>query len=228
MKVANFTTTANFFHILRRQLLRDFRKPLVVFTPKSLLRHPKCISKIIDFTSGVFRDVIDDNSAIPDKIENVLLCSGKIYYDLLAQQESQEESKIAIIRIEQLYPFPEKQLEKAINRYKKAKQIVWVQEEPANMGAWRFISNLLSDKYELSLIARPASGSPATGSNKFHILRHQKIIDKAFDLCDCPYLKEDCKMGCIGNKWKSFEKEIREFNGKDMESNYHTGVKPLE
>jgi 2-oxoglutarate dehydrogenase E1 component len=227
MQVANCTTPANFFHLLRRQLYREFRKPLIVFTPKSLLRHPKCVSKVEDCTTGGFQEVIDDETTIPEKVQKVILCNGKIYYDLIAEKEKNNIENVAIVRIEQLYPFPHKQVDSILEKYGNSTHTAWVQEEPANMGAWGFIKNVLPDK-KLSLIARPASGSPATGSNKFHQLRHQKILDKAFNLCDCPYIDEDCKMVCIGNKWKSFEKELDELNIKEMESTYHSGVKPLK
>lgn len=228
IQVANCTTPANLFHILRRQLFRPFRKPLIIFTPKSLLRHPQCISSINDFTHGGFREIMDDTSDQPEDIDKVVLCSGKIYYELIEEQIKQKSDNVAIIRIEQLYPFPKDQLVEILNRYKNSKTFIWAQEEPANMGAWEFIYNLLSNDINIKVISRPASGSPATGSNKFHIIRQQKIIDKVFEQCECPYINDECKMVCIGNKWKSFEKEIQDYNIKNINSKLHSGIKPLK
>jgi 2-oxoglutarate dehydrogenase E1 component len=132
MTVANVTTPANFFHMMRRQLERPFRKPLVVMSPKSLLRHPDCVSDIKDFEEGnYFQEVIDDPSVSDAK--KVLFCSGKVYYDLLAKQKADNRKDIAIVRIEQVYPFPLKQVKAIIQKYSKAK-VYWVQEEPQNNG----------------------------------------------------------------------------------------------
>jgi len=226
-QVANCTTPANFFHLLRRQLHRPFRKPLIIFTPKSLLRHPQCVSHINEFTSGGFREVIDDLSVDTKKIEKVVFCNGKIYYDLLAEREKLNKNNIALIRLEQLYPFPLDQLLNIYKKYINAKTAIWAQEEPANMGAWNFIYTSLASHIPIKLVARPASGSPATGSGKFHVIRAQKIFDKVMGECNCPYLDESCEMACIGNKWKQFEKELEELNIKNMDSKYHSGVKPL-
>lgn len=207
MQVANCTTPANFFHLLRRQVKREIRKPLVVFTPKSLLRHPRCISPVSDFTSGGFREVIDDDDATPEKTERVLLCSGKIYYDLREEKENSRLDHLAIVRVEQLYPFPVEQLLQLREKYKNATTWLWVQEEPANMGAWGFLK-LNYDHFGLKLVSRPASGSPATGSSRFHFIQQKKIIDKAMHQCQCPRLDKECRMVCIGNQWQSFAKEI--------------------
>ncbi|MCK5784065.1 MAG: hypothetical protein KAH06_06435, partial [Desulfobacterales bacterium] len=177
MQIANCTTPANFFHILRRQLHRPFRKPLIIFTPKSLLRHPRCISQIEEVTKGGFQEVIDDETAVAAKITTIAFCSGKVYYDLLEEKERLKKNNTALIRIEQLFPFPKKQIEAIISKYKKAERFMWVQEEPANMGPWEFIRKEMKD-VQFELIARPASGSPATGSPKFHAIRQQKIVDK--------------------------------------------------
>ncbi len=203
LQLVNATTPANFFHALRRQLHRDFRKPLVVFTPKSLLRFPKCISSINEFTTGGFREVIDDSKSDPEKVTRVVFCSGKLYYDLLQEKEGNNIEHTAIIRLEQLYPLPKKQILEIIDKYHKAKDFIWSQEEPINMGAWYFIGHNFP-KVTLSVVARPASGSPATGSNKFHIIRQTKIVEKSLQECDCPMVKEECRMICIGNRWKSF------------------------
>ncbi len=227
MQIANCSTPANFFHILRRQLARSFRKPLIIFTPKSLLRHPMCTSSASDFTEGGFKEIIDDTTTVPEKIEKVVLCTGKIYYELLQENNKHDDGKVAIIRIEQLYPFPLEQLKSKLKRYSNALTYLWVQEEPTNMGAWEFIYNILVPEINIKVISRPASGSPATGSNKFHVIRQQKIIDKVFDQCICPYIDDECKMACIGNKWKSFEKELQDLNIENMESTFHSGNKPL-
>ena len=228
MQIVNCTTPANFFHVLRRQLKREFRKPLIVFTPKSLLRHPKAMSTIDEFTKGSFEEVVDDEFAKVSDISTVAFCSGKVYYDLLAEREKLGNKGVALIRIEQMYPFPKEQVLEVISKYKKAKSLMWVQEEPANMGPGDFFKKQFEDDdVKFQLVARPASGSPATGSAKFHTLRYQKIVDKVFNVCDCPYLEDDCKMACIGNRWASFERELKEYKMQNMKSDFHSGVKPL-
>ncbi|GMT44924.1 MAG: 2-oxoglutarate dehydrogenase subunit E1 [bacterium] len=228
MQIANCTTPANFFHILRRQLKRKFRKPLIIFTPKSLLRHPKAVSSLADFTTGGFRETIDDATAQPGKITRVVFCSGKLYYNLLAEKEKLKNTSVALIRIEQLYPFPKQQVDTIISKYKGARPIVWAQEEPANMGAWEFMRKEFDKEIDLILIGRPASGSPATGSSKFHVIREQKILDKVFLECNCPFLDDKCEMVCIGNRWKSFEKELKEMHVDHIDSKFHSGIKPLK
>ena len=228
IQIANCTTPANFFHILRRQLKRPIRKPLILFTPKSLLRHPKVISPISDFTKGGFQEVIDDPKANPDKVTRLVFSTGKVYYDLLDGQEKMKDETVALVRIEQLYPFPQVQIQALIEKYKKVKDYVWAQEEPSNMGAWKHIRESFGDDMKLSLIARPATGSPATGSSRFHKISQQKIVDKVFLKCDCPYLETDCEMVCIGNRWQSFEKELGDLHVQQIDSKFHTGVKPLK
>ena len=181
MQVANCSTPANFFHILRRQLKWPFRKPLVVFTPKSLLRHPKCISSIDELATGVFQEVIDDATAKVADVDTVVFCTGKIYYELLAKKEEiGGADNIAIIRIEQLYPLPEKQIEKIIAKYKNAKKHIWAQEEPENMGAWTHMLRHCTIT-QLEVIALAESGAPATGSSKAHIVRQNAVIEKIFE-----------------------------------------------
>ena len=210
MQIVNATTPANFFHVLRRQVYRDFRKPLIVFTPKSLLRHPRCVSGYEELTTGGFNEVIDDADADPQQVEKVVLCSGKIYYDLLARKEELNNENIAIVRVEQLYPLPKNQLMSIVDKYHKAKRWLWVQEEPANMGAWTFMQEHFKE-VDLKLISRPPSGSPATGSSKFHQLQQEKILDKTFHQCNCHRLDEECQMVCIGNRWRTFmQKEQKE------------------
>ncbi len=226
-QVANCTTPANFFHLLRRQLYRPFRKPLIVFTPKSLLRHPLCVSNTSDFTAGGFKEVIDDETVNIENVKKIVFCNGKIYYDLLEEREKLNKKDIALVRIEQLYPFPTEKVLAIGKKYHNAKTTIWAQEEPANMGAWNFIYTSLANHVTIKLVARPASGSPATGSGKFHVIRKQKILDKVMDECNCPYLEQSCEMACIGNKWKQFEKELEELNIDKMDSKYHSGVRPL-
>ncbi len=228
MQIANCTTPANFFHILRRQLKREFRKPLIIFTPKSLLRHPKAVSPLSAFTKGGFREVIDDASAKPEEITRVVFCSGKLYYNLQAEKEKLKNTSVALIRIEQLYPFPKQQVDAIISKYEGAKAMVWAQEEPANMGAWDFMRKAFGKEIDLMLIGRPASGSPATGSSKFHVIQEQKILDKVFLECICPFLNDKCEMVCIGNRWRSFEKELKELHVDHIDSKFHSGVKPLK
>lgn len=205
MQVANCTTPANFFHLLRRQVHRDFRKPLIVFTPKSLLRHPLCVSPIDDLVSGTFEEVIDDVHVKPEEVSRVNFCSGKVYYDLVAEREKRGRSDVAFVRIEQLYPLPAQKMKDVISRYPNATIFSWVQEEPANMGAWSFILRNFKE-VKLLLVARPESGSPATGSSKLHVLRQAKIIDKAFGDCTCENRNKACKMLCAPREWQVVEK----------------------
>jgi 2-oxoglutarate dehydrogenase E1 component len=189
MTVANVTTPANFFHLMRRQLERPFRKPLIVMSPKSLLRHPECVSPREDFATGTrFHEVYDDPLVGPrsgKKIERLLLCSGKVYYDLLEKKRNDKRDDVAIVRLEQLYPLPKKQLQAIFARYPNARPI-WVQEEPNNMGAWQYINNMLLDEHvdmnvRLSYISRRPSASPATGFKKVHDEQQASIVARAFE-----------------------------------------------
>ena len=176
-QVANCTKPANYFHLLRRQIARPFRKPLVVFTPKKLLRYHRAVSSIQEMSSGSFQEVIDDSLATPSKINQVVLCSGKFYYDLVEHYETLDKSNIAFVRLEQLYPYPETQLKSIFNKYGKDCKYVWAQEEPLNMGPWSYILR----KWEYSKIvcfSREESGSPASGSPKVFERRQQEIINK--------------------------------------------------
>jgi 2-oxoglutarate dehydrogenase E1 component len=179
MYIVNVTTPANFFHCIRRQLHSSFRKPLIAFTPKSLLRHPKCVSTIAEFTEGGFKEVFDDHAANPAKVKELILCTGKIYYELLERKEKTNAEHIAIIRLEQLYPFPKNQINDILKKYSKVKQYTWVQEEPENMGAWAYMLRTLR-QLDLQVISRKESASPATGSSKTHVKQQQEIIDRAF------------------------------------------------
>ena len=175
-QVANCTNPANYFHLLRRQLKRDFRKPLVVFTPKKLLRYHRAVSSIDDMASGSFQELIDDSNAVSSKIDTVVLCSGKFYYDLIEEYEKNNSQNMAFIRLEQLYPFPNHQLKSVVIKYGKESQYIWAQEEPENMGPWSYI--LRKWKFtNIRCLSRNESGSPASGSPKVHEIRHQEIIN---------------------------------------------------
>jgi 2-oxoglutarate dehydrogenase E1 component len=209
MQVAAPSTPAAFFHLLRRQFARKFRKPLIVLTPKSLLRNPRCTSSLDELANGHFREILDDSDADPDQITRLVFCSGKIYYELLEEKEKMDDAHTAIIRIEQPYPFPHRQLQALLGKYHKAADLLWVQEEPVNMGAWPFL-RLEAGNLSLRVVARPASGSPATGSSRFHLVQQRKIIEKAFEECRCPLSRENCRMQCIGNRWRTFERKMRD------------------
>ena len=178
MIVANMTTPANLFHFMRRQLTWPFRKPAVVMSPKSMLRHPLCVSPIADFTQGKFQELIGDTYAKAKTVKRVLLVSGKLYYELAEKQKADKRTDVAIIRIEQLHPWPAKQIEAMLSKYKNA-EIYWVQEEPENSGALHYVLFRLRDK-NINFISRKASASPATGYSKVHAKEQAEIIDKAF------------------------------------------------
>lgn len=180
MIVANCTTPANYFHLLRRQLHRPFRKPLIVMTPKSLLRHPQAVSGISEFTNASFQEVIDDPIKDGKNVKRVLLCSGKIYYELLDKQKAEKRDDIAIVRIEQIYPIAHDQIKKLKEKYSSA-EFVWVQEENENMGVWPYYCRAFRDSYlDLGVVARGESASPATGYMKQHIIQQQEILENAF------------------------------------------------
>ncbi|MDH5380930.1 MAG: 2-oxoglutarate dehydrogenase E1 component [Cyclobacteriaceae bacterium] len=179
--VVNITTPANLFHLFRRQVTWNFRKPCVVFSPKSLLRNPRVVSPIEEFTSGGFRELYDDETAKPKEVKKVLLCSGKIYYDLLEEKENSKRKDIAIVRIEQLNPFPRKQFDEILKKYKGAK-VAWVQEEPNNMGYWAYILRTQSDNVDFEVVSRKLSASPATGYSKIHKQEQESIVKRAFQI----------------------------------------------
>ena len=177
MVILNLTTAANLFHALRRQLKWEFRKPAVLFSPKSLLRHPGVVSPLSDFTGGAFREVMDDPNAGSDKITRLVLCSGKLFYELQEVQLKKKLKNVAIVRIEQLFPFPEKQINDILKKYKGA-ELIWSQEEPLNMGPWSYMVRMLPE-VKMKLISRKASASPATGYNKIHKIEQEKIINES-------------------------------------------------
>ena len=177
MTVANITTPANLFHVMRRQLAWAFRKPLVIMSPKSLLRHPKCVSPLDDLTKGSFQEIIDDSYAQAKKVKRVLLCTGKVYYDLLEKQQADQRDDVAIVRLEQLAPLSKTQLNGVLDKYKKA-EVFWVQEEPENMGYWTY---LLRIGLNWPIISRKAAASPATGYPKIHTQEQADIVRRAFE-----------------------------------------------
>ncbi len=180
MQVCNISTPANFFHLLRRQLKRSFRKPLVVMSPKSLLRHKECVSDLQELGEGTrFHEMLGDDWATPSKVDRVLICSGKLYYELRARQRERERRDVAILRLEQLYPLPQKQLLKELARYPAAARHIWVQEEPENMGAWPFLLRKFRD-HKLECITRPESSVTATGFHKIHEAEQEEILHLAF------------------------------------------------
>lgn len=182
MQVAYPSTPAQYFHLLRRQIARREKKPLIVLTPKSLLRAPLCVSPIQECVKGSFQEILDDRDAQPTA-KRILLCSGKVYYDLIAEREKQQKSEVAILRIEQLYPLHEELFKNRIGKYKEMKECLWVQEEPENMGAWSYIgprlSALLPKGIGLKRISRPANSTPASGSHKRHKLEQEALVDQA-------------------------------------------------
>ncbi|UCE93019.1 MAG: 2-oxoglutarate dehydrogenase E1 component, partial [Flavobacteriaceae bacterium] len=179
MTVANCTTPANFFHLLRRQMKRNFRKPLIVFTPKSLLRHPLAVSEMVEFSEGEFEEVIDD-TIDPNGVDRIVLCSGKFYYDLLDEREKNERKDVALIRLEQLFPLHEEKIERILSRYPNVKDYIWAQEEPRNMGAWSYMLQRFGLR-ELKIRSRKFYAVPATGSSTRSKRRHRRVIESVFD-----------------------------------------------
>jgi len=182
IQVCNITTPANFFHALRRQVKREFRKPLVVMSPKSLLRHPAAVSNFSEFVDGGFKEVLDDPTP-PKKPRKVIFCSGKVYYDLAAEKAARKIDDIAIVRVEQLYPWPAHRVEPLLKHYASAQEILWVQEEPRNMGSWNYVRDwlpdMLSAKQKLSYVGRVPAAAPAVGSSKVHEKEQKLIIEQA-------------------------------------------------
>ncbi|MBT5290093.1 MAG: 2-oxoglutarate dehydrogenase E1 component [Flavobacterium sp.] len=179
MTVANCTTPSNFYHLLRRQMKRNYRKPLIVFTPKSLLRHPKVVNTIEDLATGEFQEVIDD-TLNPAKITKLVFCMGKFYYDLLAERDILAREDVALVRIEQLFPLHLEKLQQVIDRYPSVENYVWAQEEPRNMGAWSFMLERL-DLVKLNVRSRKYYAVPAAGSSTRFKKRHKAVIDSVFN-----------------------------------------------
>jgi 2-oxoglutarate dehydrogenase E1 component len=188
LRLANCTTAAQYFHLLRRQalLLATDPLPLFVLTPKSLLRHPGVVSTPMELAGGRFQPVIDDPEAgaRASSIERIVLCSGKVYYDLFASELRTEHPEVAIVRVEQLYHFPEAEVTEILERYGRCREVIWLQEEPANMGAWEFVAplldNLLEGRRPLRYVGRPRSAAPSEGSSAWHTVNQAAIIEQAF------------------------------------------------
>ena len=182
MFVVNCTTPANLFHVLRRQLKAKYRKPLIVFSPKSLLRHPDAVSKISDFTNSSFKTLIDDINVEVKNIKTVVFCSGKFYYDLFKERKiKKRENNVALIRVEQLFPLPEKEIKNLILKYQFSEDIVWAQEEPRNMGAWSHLLLHLPEAKKMRIASRRMYGAPAAGSFTRFNKRHREVLDYIFD-----------------------------------------------
>ncbi|MCH1538802.1 MAG: 2-oxoglutarate dehydrogenase E1 component [Flavobacteriaceae bacterium] len=181
MFVANCSTPANMFHILRRQMKTDFRKPLIVFTPKSLLRHPDVVSSKKEFTEGAFQTVIEDNEVTPAKAKTLVLCTGKFYYDLVKVRRDEGRDDVAIVRIEQLFPLPIEAIREILNQYKDVKDVVWAQEEPRNMGVWSHLLLHLPEAVSFRPVTRRFYASPAAGSASRSSKRHREVIEYVFD-----------------------------------------------
>lgn len=204
MQIVNPTTPASIYHVLRQQLFRNFRVPLVVFSPKSLLRHPQCTSTLEELAEGRFQPVLDDPDVDEKEVRRIVFCSGKIYYDLLARKQEFKARDVALVRIEQLHPFPAERVLAVVKKYKNSMLNLWVQEEPINMGAWRHVAAEFKE-FDIFPIARTASGSPATGLAKIHQAQQEEIIGKVFRECICELQRKYCGLQC---KDGSIQKEI--------------------
>ncbi|HKL19796.1 MAG TPA: 2-oxoglutarate dehydrogenase E1 component, partial [Halalkalibaculum sp.] len=187
MQVVNLTTPAQYFHILRKQAKQEKKKPLIIMSPKSLLRHPLATSSTDELSDGRYQPMIEDHEVTnKDEIKRLIFCSGKIYYDLYKQREDNEQNDIALVRMEQFYPFPNKDVSDVLEKYGHVEDIVWCQEEPKNMGAWTFISPRISEqlkgKQKLQYVGRQASASPAAGQMKIHKAEQERLVNKALAL----------------------------------------------
>jgi 2-oxoglutarate dehydrogenase E1 component len=180
MYVADCTTPANFYHLLRRQMKTTFRKPLIVFSPKSLLRDPRVVSPIEDFEKGSFQETIDDKTVNKKDVKTLVFCTGKFYYDITAERENNGRNDVAVVRIEQLFPFPVEQLKEIISNYPNADDYVWAQEEPRNMGAYSFML-MNFDLVKWRLASLRAYAAPASGSYTRAKRRHADAIKMVFD-----------------------------------------------
>ena len=181
MFVANCTTPANFFHLIRRQMKGTFRKPLIIFTPKSLLRHPLAVSKVEEFTKGTFQRLIPDPLVKPKQAKKLVFCSGKFYYDLIDARAERERMDVAIVRLEQLFPLPQQEIQAQLKDYNNVEEVVWAQEEPRNMGAWGYLLLHLPEAQQMRPATRRFYGSPAAGSALRFKNRHQQVIEYVFD-----------------------------------------------
>jgi 2-oxoglutarate dehydrogenase E1 component len=182
MQVVNCSTPAQYFHLLRRQALQEHRKPLIVMSPKSLLRHPNAVSSSEELANGYFQPLIPDNDIDSNSVKRVIFSSGKVYYDLLKYREEGKYNDTALVRLEQFYPFPDADVRMLANMYPNASDWVWCQEEPRNMGAWTFVSPLIEAElnHRLRYAGRMASASPAAGSLKVHNFEQETLVKEAF------------------------------------------------
>ncbi|MDZ7714626.1 MAG: hypothetical protein U5J95_00285 [Balneolaceae bacterium] len=186
MQVVNLTTPAQYFHILRKQAMQENKKPLIIMSPKSLLRHKLATSTTDDLANGSYKPLIPDNE-ISDakKVDRLVFCSGKVYYDLYQHRQDKEADNVAIIRLEQFYPFPDNDVREMLEEFSNVEDIVWCQEEPKNMGAWTFISTRimeqLTDGQSLHYVGRQASASPAAGQMKIHKAEQEKLVKGAIE-----------------------------------------------
>src|SRR5699024_7523315 len=184
MQVVNLTTPAQYFHLLRKQAMQEDKKPLIIMSPKSLLRHPLATSKTEDLTKGKFQPFIAD-AEVKDKskIDRLVICSGKVYYDLYKKQQQDKLDNVAIARMEQFYPFPDADLNNMLKEYSHVNDVIWCQEEPKNMGAWTFVAPRITEelqkKQSLRYVGRQASASPAAGHMKIHQAEQEKLLEKA-------------------------------------------------
>jgi 2-oxoglutarate dehydrogenase E1 component len=176
------------FHLLRRQAIRKMRTPLVVISPKSLLRNPMAVSNLDELTNGSFDCVIDDDIKKPEAVKRLILCSGKVFYDLIEKKKEENREDIAVVRIEQLYPFPYDDLEEILTKYQNVQEFIWCQEEPLNQGAWfshrhriQRVLDRLGNGIEVSLVSRPAAAAPAVGLMKLHLQQQKDLVNEAID-----------------------------------------------
>ncbi len=216
MHIVNPTTPANFFHLLRHHVHGDWRVPLVIFTPKSLLRHPACISSLDELASGSFLRVIDDDDVDTEEVRRVVFCSGKVYYDLLARKQELRARDVALVRIEQLHPFPLEEIRTILKKYKKNMLTLFVQEEPENMGPWRYVRHM-ADRIEMVPVARLPNGSPATGLTGLHKLGQKEIVDKVFRRCTCELRNVYCGLQCVEGKSRKEILDIHNFIEKESQ-----------
>ncbi len=189
MQVCVPSTPAQIYHLLRRQAVRPLRKPLVVMSPKSLLRHKKAVSTLEDLAQGIFHTVLDDTGELdPSQVKRVVMCSGKVYYDLLEKREGDNLTDTALIRIEQLYPFPEQRLQEVLEGYPNLETLVWCQEEPLNQGAWYCSQHHMYrvarqvGSLQVHYAGRDMAAAPAAGSMALHVEQQQRLVQDAFEI----------------------------------------------
>ena len=190
------------FHVtstIQRHPAAAINIPLIVFTPKSLLRHPECISRLDDLAKGAFNEIIDDHDTDPAQVKRVVFCWGKMFYDLVKPKREWNARDIALIRIEQMFPFPHQKMRQILNKYPNAVLHLWVQEEPENMGAWRFLQNEVRYVNWVP-VCRKASGSPAVGLSRIHQITQQELVDKVFRKCTCELKNTYCGLQCVEGK----------------------------